>query len=306
MSEEIRFTVTHVDAGGRADLVVTRRLAEFSRSHVQELFRGGHVKVNSREAKAAQRLTCGDEVRVQVVGRRPISAAPEQISLSIVYQDQDLVVVDKPAGLVVHPAPGHEHGTLANAVAALAPGTEQVGELMRPGIVHRLDKDTSGLIVVALSTTALRSLQSQIASREVSRRYLALATGRVEPEVATIEAPIGRDPNDRRRMTVYGVAGRPARTSYRVVERVPGFTLARVTLHTGRTHQIRVHFAALGHSLAGDAVYGGARMPGLSRQFLHAESLAFRSPSSGAPLEFHSPLPPDLWSVLDALRAAPA
>jgi 23S rRNA pseudouridine1911/1915/1917 synthase len=203
----------------------------------------------------------------------------------------------------VHPAAGHESGTLANALLARFPAVAEVGQELRPGIVHRLDKDTSGLIAVALNPTAQASLQRQIAAREAERRYIALATGKVEPAEGTIEAPIGRDPANRKRMTVHGLAARPARTTYRVLEYVDGFTLLDIRLHTGRTHQIRVHFAAIGHPLAGDTTYHGASLPSLRRQFLHADRLTVRSPSSGKELHFYSPLPTDLQVVVDALRA---
>jgi 23S rRNA pseudouridine1911/1915/1917 synthase len=191
---------------------------------------------------------------------------------------------------------------VANALAAAFPQTRSVGNEERPGIVHRLDKGTSGLMVVALSPAAYTSLQSQIAERSAERRYLALARGRLEPQQGVIDAPIGKDPRDPKRMAIGGIAARPARTSYRVLEYLPGFTLLEARLHTGRTHQIRVHLSALGHALAGDPVYGGPPFPGLERQFLHAHRLVLRSPSSGENLEFSSPLPTDLAEVLTALR----
>jgi 23S rRNA pseudouridine1911/1915/1917 synthase len=252
--------------------------------------------------RPAYRLKAGDEIDVEPIFSPSLTMQPEEIPLHVVYEDRDLAVIDKPAGLVVHPAAGHESGTLANALLARFPAVQEVGQEMRPGIVHRLDKDTSGLIAVALNPAAQTSLQRQIGEREAERRYLALATGKVEPATGTIEAPIGRDPVNRKRMAVHGMAARPARTSYHVMEYLDGFSLLDVRLHTGRTHQIRVHLAAMGHSIAGDRTYHGATYPGLDRQFLHAYRLTVRSPSTGEELEFRSPLPADLQTVLDSLR----
>lgn len=244
----------------------------------------------------------GDRVTMPALVRTELSARPEALPLTVVYQDQDLAVIDKLAGMVVHPAPGHPGGTLANALAALFPQTVQAGDAERPGIVHRLDKGTSGLLVVALSPVAHRSLQRQIATREAGRKYLALIQGRLNPPVGTIDAPIGRDPANATRMAVHGKAARSARTSYRLMEEVPGFSLIEATLLTGRTHQIRVHLAAVGHPIAGDVTYGGKSLPGLSRQFLHAYGLVVRSPSTGETLTFNSGLPGDLQTVLEKLR----
>jgi 23S rRNA pseudouridine1911/1915/1917 synthase len=262
------------------------------------------VAVNGRAARPAYRVAEGDEITVSDVRPSSLSAAPEDIPLSIVYQDADLAVIDKPAGLVVHPAPGHAGGTLANALAARFPATRDVGAEERPGIVHRLDRDTSGLMVVALTPAAHADLQAQIASREASRQYLALVAGHLPRREGTIEAPIGRDVHDRKRMAVHGAAARSARTSYRVLESLPGFDLVEASLHTGRTHQIRVHFSAVGHPLAGDSRYGGPGLPGLCRQFLHAYRLGVRSPSGGQRLTFESLLPADLRAVLEELGSA--
>jgi 23S rRNA pseudouridine1911/1915/1917 synthase len=298
----VTFTVLPEEAGKRADVVVAEHLPDISRSLVRSLIDAGRVHVNGRPIKASRRVAAGDQAEVEVVLPPSLSASPEPIPLTIVYQDADLAVIDKPAGLVVHPAAGHGGGTVANALAAMFPQTRQVGPADRPGIVHRLDKDTSGLMVVALSPAAQVSLQQQIASRTAERRYLALATGRLEPKEGTIEAPIGRDLRHRKRMAVHGVGARPARTSYRVLEYLDGFTLLEARLHTGRTHQIRVHLAAVGHPLAGDRSYHGAQLEGLDRQFLHAYRLALHSPSTGRSLEFESPLPPDLEGTLEQLR----
>lgn len=302
MTESLRVTVSPEEAGVRLDVYLAEH-SSVSRSAAATLVRAGHVRVNDSLVKPSMRLAGGDLVTGDVVPARALSAEPEVMPLSIVYQDSDLAIIDKPAGLVVHPAAGHRGGTLANALMAHFPSTADVGQADRPGIVHRLDKDTSGLMVVALNDHARRDLQQQIATRTAGRQYRALATGLVRPGEGRIEAPIGRDPDNRKRMWVYGIGHRAARTNFVVLEELPGFTYLEARLDTGRTHQIRVHFAALGHPLAGDQLYHGGRLPGLSRQFLHASELHLRSPSSGKALAFHSPLPPDLDATLASLHA---
>lgn len=301
MSERLRLVVGEERAGTRLDIYVASEAA-LTRSSAATLIKSGHIFVNGSPAKVSLRLAGGDVVEGEIVRDRALSAEPEALPLHIVYQDPDLVIIDKPAGMVVHPAAGHRFGTLANALMARFPATASVGPADRPGIVHRLDKDTSGLMVVALNDDARLHLQHQIALRTAGRQYLALATGEVEPSQGLIDAPIGRDPDNRKRMWVYGIGARPARTRYHVLEKVPGFTYLKAGLETGRTHQIRVHFAASGHPLAGDGLYHGGRISGLARQFLHATELCLLSPTTGAELTFQSPLPPDLESVLDSLR----
>jgi len=224
-------------------------------------------------------------------------AEPE---LRIVHLDEQLAVVDKPAGLVVHPAPSHQGPTLVDELAEILGGG---GDPERPGIVHRLDKKTSGLLVVARDDETHAALQQAVREREVERVYLALAGGRLASRTGTIDAPIGRAARQRHRMAVSGAASREARTHFTVLELLPRETYLEVRLETGRTHQIRAHFAAIGHPLAGDVTYGGAQRYGLRRQFLHAHRLAFRHPRTGEPLEFSSPLPADLAAVLEAARA---
>lgn len=294
------------DAGTRLDVFLARVVDGVSRSLVSALVKDGRVLVNGRLEKPAYRLAPGDTVRVDLVMPPSLSAEPEDIPLRVVYEDADVAVIDKPAGLVVHPAPGHEGGTLANALTSRFPQTKQTGAEHRPGIVHRLDKDTSGLIAVALSPRGQASLQEQIAARTAGRVYLALAGGRVLPARGVIDAPVGRDPGDRKRMATHGASARPARTGYVVREYLPGWSYLEASLQTGRTHQIRVHFAALGHPLAGDVTYGGAAIPGLDRQFLHAHRLSFHSPSTGELLTFESELPGDLKGALDRARESGA
>ncbi|GAC1468937.1 MAG: RluA family pseudouridine synthase [Chloroflexota bacterium] len=303
MTATVNFVVSPPDAGARLDSVVVRHLDGISRALAHALIEQGRVRVNGSSVKASKRLATGDAVEVEVVVPPSLSVEPESIPLRIVYCDDDLAVVDKPAGLVVHPAPGHAGGTLANALVALFSLTSEAGFTeARPGIVHRLDKDTSGLMVVALSVRAQKSLQEQIASRSAQRRYVALASGQIDPPTGIIDAPVGRDPKNRLRMATYGIAARSARTRYDVIEALAGFTLLTATLDTGRTHQIRVHFAAIGHPLAGDKTYGGPPLPGLARQFLHANELVLSSPSTGEEMRFSSPLPADLTAVLDHVR----
>jgi 23S rRNA pseudouridine1911/1915/1917 synthase len=247
-------------------------------------------------------MTPGEVVSVEIPPPRIDEILPDPIPLAIVYEDADVIVVDKPAGMVVHPAPGHQRGTLANALLAHVPGIS-VGGSQRPGIVHRLDKDTSGLIVAAKTDRGRTSLVSQWEDRAVEKTYLALVSGSTEDEEAIIDAPIGRDPKNRQRMAVVR-SGRPAVTRFHVVERFPDTTLLEVSIETGRTHQIRVHLAFIGHPIVGDHVYGRTRLtePQLDRQFLHASALAFQLPD-GAALRLEAPLPGELQAVLEELRA---
>jgi 23S rRNA pseudouridine1911/1915/1917 synthase len=231
--------------------------------------------------------------------RVPAGAEPGAPGLRIVHRDDDLAVVDKSAGLVVHPAPSHRGPTLVSELGDLLGG----GDPERPGIVHRLDKDTSGLLVVARNAEALAALQEAVRERRVERRYLALAGGRLASRTGTIDAPIGRASRRRTRMAVAGAASREARTHFEVLELLPRETYVEARLETGRTHQIRAHFAAIGHPLTGDTTYGGAGRYGLGRQFLHAHRLAFCHPRTGAPLDFSSPLPDDLAAALEAAHA---
>jgi len=285
-------------SGERLDAYLARAVPDLSRSHAQKLIEAGRVLVNGRPAKAALRLAPGDEVRVHVPEPQPITPLPEPIRLEVVYEDADLIVVNKPAGLTVHPAPGHPSGTLVNALLAHCPDLSGINGELRPGIVHRLDKDTSGLLVVAKNDRAQLALSEQFAGREVLKAYLALVEGR-PPPAGVIDAPIGRHPAQRKRMAVLA-EGRPARTRYRVVAQWDEAALVVALLETGRTHQVRVHFAAIGHPVVGDPVYG-RRSPLVARQFLHAWRLGFRHPRIGAWLEFEAPLPEDLRSALATL-----
>ena len=290
-----------VDVGGdRLDRFLAESRPELSRSRVQRLVRAGMVTVDGRAEKRSFRLSAGQRVAITVPDPEPSRLEPQAIPLEIVYDAPDLIVVSKPAGLTVHPAPGHPDRTLVNAVLALAPDVAKAGEPPRPGIVHRLDKDTSGLIVVAKNERAHTDLSRQFKKRSVSKGYTVLVRGSPKPPEAMIDAPVGRHPVHRKRMAVVS-SGRSAVTAYTTVERLPGFTLLEARPSTGRTHQIRVHLASIGHPVAGDAIYG-RRETGLERQFLHAGSLGFRLPSSGEEIELRADLPDDLQGFLQALR----
>ena len=310
------------ETGDRYDFVVDRKsersrldawlaqlpelsAAGLSRSRLQALTADGLITVNGTVARAAQRIRPSDAVTVCVPPTRsPADLIPQDIAVPAVYEDEHLIVVDKPAGLPVHPGPGHPDGTLVNALLARCPDIRGIGGELRPGIVHRLDLDTSGLMVVAKTQTAHQRLTEQLKNREFRKEYLAVAVGMVTPESGTIDAPIARDPRHRQRMAVEA-GGRAARTHYETLEELAGHTLLNLVLETGRTHQIRVHLAYLGYPLLGDAAYGKAH-PLIGRQFLHAARLGFHHPVSGAWMEHASDLPAELSSVLDTLRARSA
>ena len=281
-----------------------------SRSYVQKLIAAGHLTANGEQVRANAIVGPGTAIRLEVPPAEKLELEPDhEIELSVVHEDDDLLIVDKPAGLVVHPAPGHASGTLVNALLARDDGREYGGiaGVQRPGIVHRLDRDTSGLLMVAKNDAAQASLMAQLKARRVKKTYLALVQGSVAAAVGRIEAPLGRDPRHRTRMAVTA-DGRPSITGYRVRERFAGWTLLELDLVTGRTHQIRVHLEAIGHPIAGDPVYGtgtSRRGPeGLERLFLHAWRLELASPRDGRLIRATAPLPDELERVLDRMRIA--
>jgi 23S rRNA pseudouridine1911/1915/1917 synthase len=294
--------VIHLVAEGqteRLDRLIATKKPELSRSYIQKLITDGYISVNSKPARASLKLKAGDCVDIILPPPEPSPLAPENIPLKILFEDEDLLVVDKPAGMTTHPAPGHQEHTLVNALLAHLPKLPENDNPARPGIVHRLDKDTSGLILIAKNRQSLNNLSSQFKSRQVKKTYLALVSGRVKPESGVIDAPIGRDSTHRQRMAVEA-SGREARTAYSVLKYAGNYTLLEARPETGRTHQIRVHFAAVGHPVVGDTTYG-TKSTLVSRQFLHAHKINFRLPSTGETIEFTSALPDDLQKALDGM-----
>ena len=282
--------------GARLDKYVSEKCPQISRTYAQKLIGDGYITVNDRVAKASVKLNIGDKVNIILPQATPSPLSPEAIPLNIIYEDDDLLVIDKPAGLTIHPAPGHPAHTLINAILFYFPHLAESSDSLRPGIVHRLDKDTSGVMLVAKNSLAQAKLINQFKARSVVKAYLVLVKGRLTPENGIIDAPIGRDPSNRKRMAVVSV-GREARTQYHVVKYIGDYTLLEVRPETGRTHQIRVHLSAIGHPVVGDTVYG-VKSAYISRQFIHACRLGFHLPSSGEYVEFKSELAPDLEQAL--------
>ena len=295
------YTIEEGEASQRIDRFVASLLEDVSRTSVQQIIVDGGVLVNGRTCKPSYLLRVGDEVCIaQTTAKSTSNARPCALPLNIVYEDKDLLVVNKTAGMVVHPSPGHVDDTLVNAVLAYYPDLQYV-EGLRPGIVHRLDRDTSGLIIVAKNARTQAALIEQMRRHEIVKRYLALVEGVVSVDNGSIDAPIGRDPRHRQRMAVTATGSKDALTYFRVLERFQHHTLLLLQLETGRTHQIRVHLKAIGHPIVGDPVYGSGNMcstPPLNRQFLHAFQLNFTHPTTGKVLELEAPLPEDLTFVL--------
>jgi len=306
MERILRLTVQQSDL--RVDRYIAQAAPDLSRSLVQKLLAEGRITVGDQVPRASYKVQAGDEIMVRVPPPEPIAVVAEAIPLAIIYEDADIVVVDKPAGMVVHPAHGHHSGTLVNALLGHCPDLAGIGGEQRPGIVHRLDKDTSGLLIVAKNDAAHHHLQSQFQARQVLKTYLALVEGVPSAAHGIIDAPIGRDPQHRQRMaiaTTTSRGSREARTEYRAVEYFPNHTLLEAEPVTGRTHQIRIHLAFIGHPIVGDRVYGFRKQHlAVPRQFLHAARIAFSLPGSGQPVAFTSPLPEDLAAILKTLRQA--
>ncbi|MBD0371590.1 MAG: RluA family pseudouridine synthase [Pyrinomonadaceae bacterium] len=312
-AQTLTFRVADEDAGSRLDAYLAARIEGWSRARLQRLIEDGDALVGGRTVKSSYKLRAHDEIEVELTPPPTSTFAPENIPVEIVYEDEDLVVVNKPAGLVVHPAAGVQGGTLANALAFHFQQLSKLSGAARPGIVHRLDRDTSGLMVVAKTESAQENLQDQFRARTVFKSYVALVHGRVKEDKGQIDEPLARDPRNRTRMAVVR-AGRNALSVYRVRRRFDRFTLLDVEIKTGRTHQIRVHLAWIKHPVVGDETYGGgrdktaqdarlrARINALGRQFLHAETLGFHHPRSGEWMRFDAPLPAELADFLAALE----
>jgi len=312
------FTTTAAEAGQRLDRVLNERLPDLSRNQIQKGFENAAVLVDGKARPKSFRLQAGQEIVFTPPEIATIDLAPEAIPLVVVHEDEDILVVDKPAGMVVHPAPGHGGGTLVNALLHHTGRLAETGDPLRPGIVHRLDQDTSGLLVVALSLRAQASLARQLQDRTMGRTYVALSWGTWPEPLEPLAGDIGRHPRDRQRMAVVRRGGRPAVTHVEVVDDLDFAQLCRVRLETGRTHQIRVHFAHFGHPVVGDPVYGDDRrarnvrpveqgaaqrlVRHLKRQFLHAQALELVHPASGEALRFTAPLPGELAGPLQRLR----
>ena len=319
MADETQDRLIAESGGERLDAFIAAHLPKLSRSRAAQLIEAGNVRVNGRVPKKSEKVAAGDVVEITVPATEETAVAAQDIPLDIVFQDADLLVIDKPAGMVVHPAPGNYEGTLVNALLHHVKDLSGIGGVARPGIVHRLDKDTSGLMLVAKHDESHRALSAALKKREIKRRYLTASWGHLDVEERIVEAPIGRSPNDRKKMAVME-SGRSARTRFKRLERWKGADLLLAELQTGRTHQIRVHLLSIGHPVVGDELYAPGGERGISgpsskwarafaqrvpRQFLHATELAFRHPRTQKVMRFRSELPADLAQAAAWARANP-
>jgi len=309
--EMLRFKADAHEQADRLDQWLALRIPEWSRTRIQELIREGCVMADGRrDWRPRDRVIAGAEYCVLLPAATPVDVLAEDIPLEVLHEDSDLIVINKPAGLVVHPAPGHADGTLVNALLFLCRDLQGVGGERRPGIVHRLDRDTSGVMVVAKNQQAMDSLAAQFQDRRVHKAYVAVVVGIPSPAAGRIETLVGRSRADRKKMSAAPSAGKPAITNYRLVEVLNGFSWVHLQIETGRTHQIRVQMAHIGCPVAGDSVYGGNRrrlwqaVGGCERQMLHAGTLSFIHPSSGERVEYTAPLPPDMRAFIARLREA--
>lgn len=303
--QKVELTVAEEMSGKRLDSVLAGMMPEYSRSFIQKLFENGSITVGGDPCSEKKRkAAAGDIVEITIPQPERLEVEAENIPLDIVYEDDELLVVDKPAGMVVHPAPGNHSGTLVNALMYhCGDALSSINGVIRPGIVHRIDKDTSGLLMVAKTDRAHNALSAQLAEHSITRRYKAIVYSNIKEDEGTVDKPIGRDPGNRLRNAVVYTNSKNAVTHYRVLERFGGFTLVEAVLETGRTHQIRVHMAYIRHPLLGDTLYGPAKNRyGAKRQMLHAGVLGFVHPVTGEYMEFNSPLPQDFEDVLAKLR----
>lgn len=307
---EFSFQVTPLDAGRRLDLYTSAKIHDFSRSLACKLILNGHILVNKSIKKPGYIVKDGDQITGHKPPPIPINITPEPIPLNILYEDNHIIVINKQAGLVVHPGPGNYSGTLVNALLFQCSGIEGIGNELRPGIVHRLDKDTSGVIIVAKNDMALLNLAEQFKSRRVKKTYLAIVAGRISENKGTIDLPIGRHPKNRKKMSVFSHKTRRAETRWQVKNRFEHSTLLEIELKTGRTHQIRVHCAAIHHPIIGDKLYGSRQKIHkqnckyqANRQMLHARQLKFIHPQNGRLCVFNAPIPDDMSCLLEYLKA---
>lgn len=298
---EEKYSLTITDQSGRLDKVLSGEIEKLSRTQVQELIDKNNILVNAKKEKASYKVKNGDQIEVIIPKKEPLNLEPENLNLDIVYEDQDVIVVNKPQGMVVHPAAGHPNHTLVNGLLHHTKELADSEEGFRPGIVHRIDKDTSGLLMVAKNDKARQSLEQQLASKTNKREYLALVHGNFKTESGKIDAPIGRNPNNRKQMAI-NPKGKNAVTHFKVLEQFKDYSLVKCILETGRTHQIRVHMKYIGHPLAGDPVYGPKKTLKGNGQFLHAKTLGFYQPTTDKWLEFSVDVPEIFQKQLEKLR----
>ena len=301
--EPIRLRASEESKNQRLDAFLASSLDGLTRSQATQLIESGEVAVNGRAVSKSYKLAGGEDIAVTLPEPEPVEAVPQDIPLDVVYEDADVIVVNKPSGMVVHPAPGHPDGTLVNALLYHCAGTlSGVGGALRPGIVHRIDRDTSGLIIAAKNDAAHQYLSAQLADHTLARTYECIVVGALREDRGTVDAPIARHPTDRKRMAVVA-GGREAVTHWEVIARYPGYTHVRCRLETGRTHQIRVHMAYIGHPILGDTVYGAKKeVPGLTGQCLHAVGLRFLHPRTHEVVELFCPLPEEFTRMLQKIR----
>ncbi|MBI3755647.1 MAG: RluA family pseudouridine synthase [Deltaproteobacteria bacterium] len=310
------FTASSSDANIRLDIFLSQKLPDLTRSRIKNLIEDGQASLNNKPAKAGAKIKAGDQIGITVPAPQPIKAEPEKIPLDVLYEDRHIIVINKPHGLAVHPGAGRAKGTLVNALLYHCKDLSGIGGALRPGIVHRIDKDTSGVLVVAKTDKSHQFLAKQFKEHSIKRKYLALVWGVVKNDEGTIDLPIGRHISERKKMSVRTSRGRRAVTHYKVIKRFDGLTLMEAMLETGRTHQIRVHLSAIHHPVAGDPVYGKINMPSglspkltmllknLKRQALHAQTLGIIHPETQKYMEWTAPLPDDIKGIITALEEA--
>ncbi|GLF90457.1 putative RNA pseudouridine synthase YlyB [Bacillus safensis] len=299
---QVNIAVSDEQTSERLDKFLSTTEPEWSRTQVQQWVKDGLIEVNGKQVKANYKVQAGDQIKVEIPDPEVLDVEAEPMDLDIYYEDADVLVVNKPRGMVVHPAPGHVSGTLVNGLMAHCTDLSGINGVMRPGIVHRIDKDTSGLLMVAKNDMAHESLVNQLVAKTVTRKYTAVVHGIIQHDTGTIDAPIGRDKKDRQSMTVTKENAKQAVTHFDVMERFKDFTVVECRLETGRTHQIRVHMKYIGYPLAGDPKYGPRKTVDFNGQLLHAGVLGFDHPRTGEYIEFTAPIPADMQAFIDSLR----